>query len=116
MKDSTISVSLTNASWIVGVTVTGALLTGVLILIQWFALDWVSVRVLRYPEDLGTYDWAFIASPILPLLMLFFFRWISPKLWTLKRIVAMTIFGWIVAVVLIATVGIEYHFWIGGTL
>ncbi len=106
----------TSFSLVVGVTVTGALLTGVLILLQWFVLDWVSVRVLRYPEDLGKYDWAFIGSPILPLLLLSVFSWISPRLWTLKRIVAMTIVGWIIAVVLIATIGIGYHFWIGGTL
>ncbi len=108
--------SPTSFAYSLGSILVGAVYTGLLILLQWCVLDYVTVRVLRYPEDLGTYDWTFIGSPILPLLTLLFFRWISPRLWTLERIVAMTVAGWLVAGVLIATIGIGYHFWIGGTL
>ncbi len=45
--------------------------------LQWHCSHWridpasvvrpryVTVRVLRYPDDLGTYDWTFLGSPIL---------------------------------------------------
>lgn len=112
-SNETASVSI---AWVLCVVAIGTFLTGLMILLQWCVLDYVTVRVLRYPEDLGTYDWTFLGSPILPLLTLLLFRWASPTIWTLKRISAMTILGWLLAVVLIVTFGIGYHFWIGGTL
>jgi hypothetical protein len=94
----------------------GCILTGVVILLQCCVLDYVSVRVLHYPEHLGSFDWTFLGSPILTLSILLLFRWASPTIWTLKRIFAMTVLGWALSVVLIVTFGIGYHFWIGGTL
>ncbi len=85
-------------AWRLCVLAIGTVLTGVSILLQWCVLDYVTVRVLRYPDDLGTYDWTFLGSPILPLVILLLFRWVSPKTWTPKRLLAMTIIGWLLAI------------------
>ena len=55
------------------IMIAGTSLTGVFILLQWCLLDYVTVRVLRYPEDLGIYVWAFMGTPILPLFSLSLF-------------------------------------------
>ena len=86
------------------------------VLLQYNALDYFVVRLRPYPAEANTYDWVLLLFPITPALVL--------SALSSTRILRLTIgigfsswiFGLILAVPLIATVGIWFHFAIGGTL
>jgi xanthine/uracil permease len=99
-----------------GFIVSGLVLTGITILAQWCVLDYVSVRILKYPEELGRYDWMLLGSPVFPFCILLLAKHRYPGTIRKRSIFVATILGWIFAILLIVTIGINYHLWIGGTL
>jgi hypothetical protein len=86
------------------------------VLLQYIALDYFVVRLRPYPAEANTYDWVLLMFPITPALVLSALS--STRILRLKIGLGFSswIFGLILAVPLIATVGIWFHFAIGGTL
>ena len=88
----------------------------VICLMQYIALDYFIVRMRPYPAEANAYDWTMLFFPILPTALLIgAARTKSLRLDT-SILIAALLLGFVLAVPLIATVGIWFHFAIGGTL
>ncbi len=79
-------------------------------------LDYFVVRIRPYPAEANSYDWAIFVFPVLPALLLF--GAVRSRILRLAAgpAVASLLLGLVLAVPLIATIGIWFHFAIGGKL
>ncbi len=80
------------------------------------ALDYFVVRLRPYPAEANAYDWALLLFPVTPALVLTALSTTRILRLSIGLGLSSWLFGHILAVPLIATVGIWFHFAIGGTL
>jgi hypothetical protein len=85
-------------------------------LLQYIALDYFVVRLRPYPAEANVYDWALLLFPIMPALLLTALSTARILRLNIGLGLSSWLFGLILAVPLIATVGIWFHFAIGGRL
>ncbi|MGB7328466.1 MAG: hypothetical protein WBD31_26555, partial [Rubripirellula sp.] len=85
-------------------------------LLQYLLLDWFTVRVWPYPERATKHDWLLLLFPVLPSITLLLLRCTRLLAPSGGAIVAAWFLGTILSVPLVFTVGIWFHFAIGGTL
>ena len=83
---------------------------------QYIALDYFVVRVRPYPAEANDYDWTMLFFPILPTMLLFGAARTKTLRLNAGVLIASLFLGFVLAVPLIATIGIWFHFAIGGTL
>lgn len=86
----------------------------VVLLAQFLVLDYITVRIRPYPNEVQEYDWTTMLFPLLPLLLLILAR---------RRFV---LSGWAITGILVGglalflplavTLGMWFHFAIGGSL
>jgi hypothetical protein len=82
---------------------------------QYIALDYFVVRIRPYPDEAHDYDWTMWFFPVLPTMLLIGAVRITPLRLDTGVLIASLIIGFVLAVPLIATIGIWFHFSIGGT-
>ncbi|WP_417737239.1 hypothetical protein [Rosistilla oblonga] len=91
-------------------------LAALLNLAEFLVLVWFTVRVWPYPDEVGERDWLILAFPVLPLIVLATicrFRILDLHA---GSVLGAGILGFICSIPLCATVGIWFHFAIGGKL
>ncbi|WP_145167558.1 hypothetical protein [Rubripirellula lacrimiformis] len=93
-------------------TATAALLN----LAEFLVLDWFTVRVWPYPDEVGQRDWFILAFPLLPLIVLAMISRFRLLDLHAGSVLGAGILGFICSIPLCATVGIWFHFAIGGKL
>jgi hypothetical protein len=94
----------------------GALLVAGVCLLQYMGLDVFVVRFRPYPAEANDYDWLIVLFPVVPALTLAALS--STRILPLDLVLGLIswITGLILAVPLVLTVGIWFHFAIGGSL
>jgi hypothetical protein len=85
-------------------------------LLQYIVLDYFVVRLRPYPAEANAYDWALLLFPVLPAFVLIALSTLRILRLSFGVGFSSLLVGLILAVPLIATVGIWFHFAIGGTL
>ena len=80
------------------------------------ALDFYVVRFRPYPAEVHRYDWLIILFPIVPAILLVALAKTRTLHLDIGLGIASWFFGLLLAVPLIATVGVWFHFGIGGKL
>lgn len=88
----------------------------VLYLLQFMALDYFSVRMRPYPEEVHKYGWTLWFFPVIPVIYLHMLRRRSKETWPAWKVIAAFFLGTCIAFPMIASVGIWFHFAIGGHL
>ena len=85
-------------------------------LAQYCALDYFVVRIRPYPDEVHDYDALLLLFPVLPIALLLL---IANTCWQSMRggvLIASVFVGFFFSIPLIATVGVWFHFAIGGKL
>ncbi len=85
-------------------------------LIQYMALDYCVVRLRPKPRDATAYDWTIMFFPFPCAMILLLLSFTKVLKLDLSLGVAAWVFGMILAIPVMATVGVWFHFAIGGTL
>lgn len=85
-------------------------------LMQYMALDFYSVRIRRYPNEGVSSDWLILLFPVLPAVAQLCISHTRVLRLEIAACIASLCFGMVLAAPLIATVGIWFHFMIGGTI
>lgn len=85
-------------------------------LTQYLALDFFVVRVRPYPQGAGHYDWTLILFPVLPTVFVFASKRIGILKLALGQCLSSILLGLILAIPLVGTLGVWFHFAIGGRL
>ena len=85
-------------------------------LAEFFALDYFIVRIRPYPDEANAHDGTLLMFPVLPTLLLWIARQTRFQQFTIGQIATSLFFGFVLAIPLIATVGLWVHFAIGGSL
>ena len=85
-------------------------------LVEYLVLDYFVVRIRPYPAEANNYDWTILFFPAIPALLLFVA--LRSRILRLDTgpAVASLLLGLVLSIPLIATVGIWFHFAIGGKL
>jgi len=83
---------------------------------QYITLDYFVVRMRPYAAEANAYDWTMLFFPILPTALLIGAARTKAFKLDASVLIAAFFLGFVLAVPLIATVGIWFHFAIGGTL
>lgn len=96
--------------------VLATVLVGLIYLVQFMALDYFVVRMRPYPDEVHHHNWALLLFPILPGVVLMIARRLFLLRLTAAQLVASVFAGILIGLPLIATVGIWFHFAIGGSL
>ncbi len=110
-REASGSQSLTNYAFIVMTAC-----VSLAVFLQWCVLDYYVVRIVPYPEQVHDYDWICLLFPILPALALcLWLRWSGWGL-TWLSLISVSGFGSILSLALITTLGVWFHFLIGGSL
>ncbi len=82
----------------------------------WCVLDYVTVRVLPYPDRVRDFDWIAFGFPVLPFVVARLAWRSEPWERRLSLSVASTVVACLLAGTLIVMLGIPFHFSIGGDL
>lgn len=93
-----------------------SLTVAVMYLMQYMALDFYSVRIRRYPNEGVSSDWLILLFPVLPAVAQLCISHTRVLRLEIAACIASLCFGMVLAAPLIATVGIWFHFMIGGTI
>jgi hypothetical protein len=80
------------------------------------ALDYFVVRIRPYPTEANAYDWALLLFPVAPALVLSALSYTRILPLNIGLGFSAWLFGLILGVPLIVTIGIWFHFAIGGKL
>lgn len=81
----------------------------------WCCLDFVTVRVLPYPENVHDFDWTTFAFPAIPFVLGALALRSEPLGRRLWMSLTSTVLACLLAGLLILTLGISFHLSIGGT-
>ena len=87
-----------------------------LCLMQYLALDYFVVRMRPYPKEANHYDWTMILFPVLPTVLTFAFQRIGVLKLTVGWCLSSIFLGLLLSIPLVGTLGIWFHFAIGGSL
>ena len=85
-------------------------------LAQFCALDFFVVRIRPYPDEVHDYDALLLLFPVLPIALLLFMANTRQQSARGGVLIAAIVAGFFVSMPLIATVGVWFHFAIGGKL
>ena len=85
-------------------------------LLQYIALDYYVVRVRPYPEETHDFDWTMLFFPVLPTMLMIAAALTRSLRMDTGVLIGSLLLGFVLALPLIATIGVWFHFAIGGTL
>ncbi len=83
---------------------------------QYITLDYFVVRMRPYPAEANAYDWTMLFFPLLPTALFIGVARTRTLPMDAGVLMAALFLGFVLAILLIATLGIWFHFAIGGTL
>ncbi|MCA9023321.1 MAG: hypothetical protein KDA74_24400, partial [Planctomycetaceae bacterium] len=87
-----------------------------MIFLQWCVLDYYTVRMIPYPEQVHDNDWTILIIPVLPSLLLIAWSKWSHSLLTPGQIIGAILLGMVLSIPLIGFFGVNFHLSIGGQL
>ncbi|HAH47731.1 hypothetical protein [Gimesia sp.] len=87
-----------------------------MIFLQWCVLDFYTVRMIPYPEQVHDNEWMILIFPVLPSIILFAWSKRSRSLLTPGVIVGAILLGIVLSIPLIGFFGVNFHLSIGGQL
>lgn len=79
-------------------------------------IDFYSVRMRPYPEEVHEHDWMIVLFPLLALVVLGALKQNGVLPVSVAVMFGATVLGLLISFPLIATVGVWFHFAIGGSL